>query len=69
MQQGALPRAARTDDGQHLAAGDFEVHAVEHGDRPAVAAAVFLPEFYGLEHHHSCRIASTGYKRAACNAG
>ena len=41
-----------------------EVHAVEHGDRAAVAAEVALRERPRLDRAHS-RIASTGYNRAA----
>src|SRR5262249_57401267 len=69
VEQRALARSAGADHSEHLAAGDLQVDPVEDGDRAAVAAAILLPQFYSLEHHHSCRIASTGYRRAACSAG
>ncbi len=69
MEERALPGPARADDGQHLAASHLEVDAVEDGQQPAVAAAVLLGQANRLEHHHSCRIASTGYRRAACIDG
>ncbi len=71
VQQRALPRAARADDRHHLAAGDLQIGPVEHGrsfrrPRPGTSCVeVYAPR----STHHSWRIASIGYRRAACSAG
>ena len=60
MEQRALSRAARADDGDHLSPSDLQVDAVEHGDVPPSPPRVRLRQINRLEHRHSCRIASTG---------
>ena len=68
VEERALARPARSDDRHHLAPGHPQVDRVEHGDDPAVAADVRLPEGSRFEDRHS-RIASTGRRRDACSAG
>ena len=68
MQKGALSRAARANDGNHLAALDGEIDRVEHRDELPVAADVGLGQRLRLDHAHS-RIASTGVNRDAWIAG
>src|SRR5258708_2466054 len=69
MQQGALSRSARSDDGDDLTSLDRQVQAVEYLDRSAISAAVGLGQFDRLEDAHSWRMASTGYRLAAWRAG
>ena len=46
-----------------------EFSALENVNDPAVPATVGLCDVARFEDAHSCRIASTGYSRAACHAG
>src|SRR5438270_1067144 len=69
MQKRALPCAACSYDGHHLTTRNLQIHTVEHRNEPAVAANEGLGEVYCFQHHHSCRIASTGNNLAACLAG
>ena len=70
VEQRALARAARPHDGDELPPAHRQVHARQHLDRGAVAAAVQLPESLGLEDRaHSWRIASTGVSPAAAREG
>ncbi len=70
VQQGALARTARADDGDDLATVHREVHMLQHFQQGAVAAPEHPPDARGFEGHaHSYRIASTGFRLAACHAG
>src|SRR5919109_4396067 len=69
MQQRALARPAGTDNRYHLATSHTEIHAVEHGNQPAVATGEGLSQVNCFQYGHSCRIASTGNNLAAWRAG
>src|SRR5687767_8599346 len=66
VQQGALARAARSNDGDHFAPGKGQVNALQDIDRSAVASDVRLVQVVCFEDsRHSCLIASIGYSRDA----
>src|SRR4051812_10148951 len=69
IQQRAFPRATRAEDCHHLTALHLQRHTIQHRQQATITANERLREIGRLQHHHSCRIASTGYKRAACRAG
>src|SRR5688572_10702633 len=69
VQQRALPGAARADDRHHLTLLHGDGDAIEHRQQTSISADELLREIDSLQHGHSCRIASTGYSRAACRAG
>jgi hypothetical protein len=48
---------------------DLEVDAIQHMDERPVTTSIGLRQIASFDDHHSCRIASTGYSRAACMAG
>ena len=68
MQKGALAAAARADDGDEVALGDFQRDVGQRGDRLAAMLELFAD---GLEGNHaqiSCN-AALGSRRAARRAG
>ena len=70
VEQRALARAARADDGHELPASHREIQARQDLDRRPVAAAIDLPKTLRLENRaHSWRIASTGVSPAAAREG
>ncbi len=70
VQQRALARPARPDDRHGLAAMHPEVDVIQHLDERPVAASKHLADPASLEDcRHSYRIASTGCRAAARNAG
>ena len=73
MEQRALARAARADDGHELPAGHGQLRARKHLDRIPIAPAEDLASpvasSIAITDPHSCRIASTGVSREADRDG